>query len=151
MTIRTKIIILTAILLLLSILGGSLFLILRHSTVLSITAFSVGVLSFFGIIVADQPPGRQVFYSRDHLRTAITGAVLVTYLFILSFTTFTTVSGANDMSPISSTMVDSLTSLVTVTVAFYFGATAAVQIFGKGETNKEDSDNRPSEASIKKP
>jgi hypothetical protein len=135
-----RLVALTITLVTLALIGGGLWSFVfhgSHDTILSMTSFAIGTTAFFGIIAASQSSDSKGFFSKDHLRTAITGAVLITYLFILCFSVF--IKTPSEMSQLTTSLINSLTSLVTVTIAFYFGASAAVQILGKSETNKENS------------
>jgi hypothetical protein len=59
------------------------------------------------------------------MRTAMAGAIVVEYLTLVGTLAFF-VQG--QMSPIAQTMLTSFTSVVGIVIAFYFGASAFVQV-----------------------
>jgi hypothetical protein len=94
--------------------------------IVGLTAFAIGVIAFFGIAGFDRSPDAQVF-TGERLRTSIACALLLSYLFMVSFTTF--VGNAMQVGPVTERFVDSFSSVVGITIAFYFGTSAATQIF----------------------
>jgi hypothetical protein len=95
----------------------------------SITAFSIGVLTFFGVSELNRSTERGKVLSEETLRTAIASSLLTTYLFIVCFTSF--VRTADTAGTVTQAFVQSFSQVISVTIAFYFGATTATQIFGK--------------------
>jgi hypothetical protein len=73
--------------------------------------------------------------SKGSLRTAIAASIVVTYLFMLSLLSFYRTPGS--VGILTQTFVENFTALVGVTIAFYFGASTAVQIFGKEDIDEQ--------------
>ena len=92
----------------------------------------VGIVTFFGLIAAPEGLEKDGSLRESWIRFVIT-TTLVT-VFIVYFST----SGYwnEGVSKIQETMITSITNMLGIVLAFYFGATAAVQIFGR----KSDAD-----------
>jgi hypothetical protein len=108
----------------------------KQDILLGLTAFTLSVTTYLGIISLHtkdtediKPPNHEI------LRTAITGCILITYLFILCYYMF--LRSDIVIGTVTDTLLNSLTNLVGVTIAFYFGTSAAVQIFAKKDNEKE--------------
>jgi len=73
-------------------IAGSLFwsfrLVPESDFVVSVTAFSIGVVTFFGITELNRSAEDSRVFREENLRTAIAGSLVVTYLFIVCFTSF---------------------------------------------------------------
>ncbi len=122
-------------------IAGPLFwsfhLIPESDFVVSATAFSIGVLTFFCIMELNRSAEDSRVFGEDHLRTAIAGSLVVTYLFIVCFTSF--VRSAESAGVVTREFIQSFSQVISVTIAFYFGATAATQIFGKHKGKEQDT------------
>ena len=103
----------------------------------TVTAFSVGIVTFFGITEPNRPAKGQQVFKGERLRSAIACTPVISYLFMVSFTTF--VGNSSDVGPVTKGFVESFSSVISVTIAFYFGASAATQIFGKEKEDRPDS------------
>jgi len=139
-----RLIILTVLVLLVALAGGGLWSFVlagQHDTVLSLTSFSVSVITFFGVMSINQPKRGLGPLTKGSIRSAIASSVLVTYLYMLSFTTF--IKTPTSMSSITESYINTFSNLVGVTIAFYFGASAAVQIFGKEDSLNQENDDEP--------
>src|SRR5262245_50037072 len=88
-----------------------------------VTAFSVGVLTFFGVAALNGPARGPRLFGGERLRTALACSLLLSYLFIVCFTTF--VKNAQFVGAVTREFVHSYANVVGVTIAFYFGASAA--------------------------
>ena len=110
----------------------------RHDTVLAVTAFSVSVVTFFGVISLNRPRERKWLVGKENLRSAIASCVVITYVFILTFTTFA--GSPNEMSALTQSYTQMLSNITGVTLAFYFTSSAAVEIFGKKGSSEEEDD-----------
>ncbi len=113
----------------------------RHDTVLAVTAFSVSVVTFFGVISLNRPRERKWLVGKENLRSAIASCVVITYVFILTFTTFA--GSPNEMSALTQSYTQMLSNITGVTLAFYFTSSAAVEIFGKKGSSEEEDDEEP--------
>lgn len=105
--------------------------------IISVTAFSIGVVTFFGITDLNRSAEGSRLFREEDLRTAIAGSLVVTYLFIVCFTSF--VRSADTVGIVTREFIQSFSQVISVTIAFYFGATAATQIFGKRKDNEQDT------------
>jgi len=108
-----------------------------HDTILGLTVFAIGIVTFFGFMMIGHSLGSGWSLTKGGLRTAIAAAIVVTYLFMVSFETF--LIPPEKVSPITETFLQSFTSIVGITIAFYFGASAALQALGKDETEEKES------------
>lgn len=113
----------------------------RHDTVLAVTAFSVSVVTFFGVIALNRPREGKWLVGKENLRSAIASCVVVTYVFILTFTTFA--GSPNEMSELTQSYTEMLSNITGVTLAFYFTASAAVEIFGKKGSDEDEDGEEP--------
>jgi hypothetical protein len=102
----------------------------------SMTAFSIGTITFFGIAELNRSPDERGVFREETLRTAIAGSLVITYLFIVCFTSF--VKSADTAGIVTREFIQSFSQVISVTIAFYFGATAATQIFGGRKDNEQD-------------
>ena len=102
-----------------------------HDTILGLTAFAIGIVTLFGFMQIYDSPSQAWSLTKRGLRTALAASIIVTYLFLVAFETF--LVGPEAISPLAKMFVDSFTTVVSVTIAFYFGATAVLQAFGKSD------------------
>lgn len=102
--------------------------------VVSATAFAIGIVTFFGVTTLNYTGEDQPAFDDARLRTAIACSLVLTYLFMVCFTTF--VRNAPTVGRVTEAFVQSFSNVVSVTIAFYFGASAATQVFGR-EKSKE--------------
>ena|SRR3989442_12199735 len=120
-------------------IAGPLFwsfrLVPESDFVVSVTAFSIGVVTFFGITDLNRSAEGNGVFREEHLRTAIAGSLVVTYLFIVCFSSF--VRSAETAGVVTKEFIQSFSQVISVTIAFYFGATAATQIFGRRRGNEQ--------------
>ncbi len=105
--------------------------------IVSMTAFSIGVLTFFGIMELNRSAEDSRMFREENLRTAIAASLVITYLFIVCFTSF--VKTADAAGVVTREFIQSFAQVISVTIAFYFGATAATQIFGRRSDNEQNS------------
>ena len=105
--------------------------------VVGVTAFSVGVVTFFGVTALNRSAQEQQVLNDERLRTAIACSLVMSYLFMVGFTTF--VGNALTVGPVTKEFIQSFSSIIGITIAFYFGASAAIQIFGKGKGDQPES------------
>ena len=105
--------------------------------VVGVTAFSIGVVTFFGVTALNRSAQEQQVLNDERLRTAIACSLVMSYLFMVGFTTF--VGNALTVGPVTQEFIRSFASVIGITIAFYFGASAAVQIFGRGKGDQPES------------
>lgn len=125
-------IVLTILLILVAVTGSLVWSVMLHENhdfVVSVTAFSVGVITFFGVIALNRGTRGQQILKAENLRTAIACSLVISYLFIVCFTTF--VRTADTTGEVSQEFVKSFSNVIGITIAFYFGASAATQIFDR--------------------
>lgn len=127
---------LAGILILIAVLGSALWSFFPRNIananldfILGATAFAIGVSTFFGVTGLNRSPQDPPFLTDERLRTAIACALLMSYLYMVTFTTF--VANALQVGEVTKTFVESFSSVMGITIAFYFGASAATQIFGR--------------------
>src|SRR5262249_15675553 len=105
--------------------------------VVSATAFSIGVMTFFGVTALNRSTENGKAFRDDNLRTAIAASLVLTYLFIVCFTSF--VRSAETAGVVTREFMQSFSQVISVTIAFYFSATAATQIFGKRKNTEKET------------
>ncbi|HCO42971.1 hypothetical protein [Immundisolibacter sp.] len=109
---------------------------------LNLVVISVALVTYFGFLMACHAKGGDWAIERGGMRMAITASVVTVYLVLVGLVAFMT-QGPNALLPITQTMLASFTSIVGVVVAFYFGASAYVQVQEKRlereRTGKADS------------
>jgi O-antigen ligase len=111
--------------------------------VIGITAFSIGVITFFGVAGLNSSGKEHVVLKGERLRTSIACALVLSYLYMVTFSTY--VANAPKVGTVTEKLLESFSSVIGITLAFYFGASAATQIFAK-ET-REVSETHKSEPS----
>jgi len=105
--------------------------------IVSMTAFSIGVVTFFGILELNHPTQEGSVFGEHNLRTALACSLVLTYLFIVCFSAF--VKSATEAGVVTKEFVQSYSQVISVTIAFYFGASAATQIFGNQKRVNEQT------------
>ena len=105
--------------------------------IVSVTAFSIGIVAFLGIADLNRSAGDRRVFRDENLRTALAGSLVVTYLFIVCFSSF--VMSAEIAGVVTKEFIQSFSQVISVTIAFYFGATAATQIFGRRKDGEADT------------
>lgn len=121
----------------------SVFLKQNHDFVISITAFAIGVVTFFGITDMNRSGQDQNILKGENLRTAIACSLIISYLFIVCFTAF--VKTAEVTGGVTQYFVNSFSNVIGITIAFYFGASAAAQIFTKDKQDAYEKDSTKKE------
>lgn len=130
---------LAAILILLAIVGSAVWSFFPRDQfsanvdfIIGVTAFAIGVVTFFGIAGLNRSPQDPPLLTDERLRTAIACGLLMSYLYMVTFTTF--VANALKVGEVTKAFVESFSSVMGITIAFYFGASAATQIFAKDKS-----------------
>ncbi len=108
-----------------------------HDTILGATGFVVAAATFYGMMSLGDAIGGRWSLNKSGMRTAIAATVIVTYLYMVTVNTF--VVPPKEMAAITKALIDSFTSVVTVTVTFYFGAETVLQVL-----ERRDEKNPPS-------
>jgi hypothetical protein len=98
-----------------------------------------GVITFFGLLILCQTGEDRWKITGESMRTAMAGAIVVEYLTLVGTLAFF-VQG--QMPPIAQTMITNFTTIVGVVIAFYFGASAFVQV------QREKRETRKSKAEV---
>jgi hypothetical protein len=86
-------------------------------------------VTFFGLLAASESSGRGWGLNKGGMRGAIAATILVVYFFVLSMSAFVPYQG--DMSEMMKTMVGTFTTVLSIMIPFYFGASAYVQTHTK--------------------
>jgi hypothetical protein len=112
-------------------LDGRVYWIGAPAMYLTLMVVAVAVITFFGFIHgmsgAEQPVTDAI------MRSAVTAALVVTDLVLIGIVAFYRAGGP--MPPLTAEMIRSFTALVGVAIAFYFGATAVVQLRQPGHAS----------------
>lgn len=99
---------------------------------------ALGLIAFFGVLSVSTDTSATKTISDSGMRIAITAAVVVMYMVLVGFGVFTS-ENYGGMSPMAQTLMTSFTSIVGVVVAFYFGASAYIEVQAR-RTKKGDKD-----------
>ena len=127
---------LIAFLLLIHVLAGTIGVLLDKDIPLGIASIATGLVTFFWLIgwarKRSEPTDRD-----GMLRAAVAGAIVMQYLSMVGTATFFNV-GSEDASNITQTLVSSFTAIVGIVIAFFFGASAYIEVKkGKTQTKSE--------------
>ena len=120
--------------------GIRLFKTLDLDFLIGIIAFSIAVITFFGVIQLNRSAADQTLLMEgERLKTAMACSLVITYLYIVCFTTF--VKSSTETGGVTQAFIQSFSNVIGITIAFYFGASAATQIFASknGQTESKSS------------
>ena len=92
---------------------------------------AAGIITFFALLT-ERPLAQAGTGGDERLRQAIAGAVIVQYLVLVGIVAYF-INGVEKLPPITETMLTSFTTVASVVVAFYFGASAFVDAKGKAK------------------
>jgi len=92
---------------------------------LAMSSTIIALVTFFGLLAVSESSGRGWGLNKGSMRGAVAATILVVYLNVLSMNAFAPYQAA--MSDMMKTMVDSFTTIVSIMIPFYFGASAYVQ------------------------
>ncbi len=106
---------------------------------LCVSSMIIALVTFFGLLTVSESSGKGWGLNKGTMRGAIAATILVVYLFVLSMSAF--VPYKEEMPPMMSTMMDSFTTIVSIMIPFYFGASAYVQ----GRSMELDKDMKSAE------
>jgi hypothetical protein len=103
----------------------------EHNAVLGITIFIQAMIAFFGILNLDEPHATKVSpLTKGGMRSAIAGAFVVTYIFLVIFHTVVDFAAGQPPTtptkPITDQFVNSFVGVVGLTIGFYFASEAAI-------------------------
>ena len=97
---------------------------------------ATSIMTFFGLISLLSEKEENI--SDSTMRSAITGALVVMYIVVVGYGIFTA-EGYGGISSFGQTLLTSFTSIVGISIAFYFGSSAYIQ---KNEDNKHDGSKK---------
>jgi hypothetical protein len=89
---------------------------------------------FFCLLILCQTGEERWKITGESMRTAMAGAIVVEYLALVGTLAFF-VQG--EMPPIAQTMITNFTTVVGIVIAFYFGASAFVQLQREKQENRK--------------
>lgn len=96
----------------------------------------VGIVTFFGFLRL--PMGGAPGFSDGKMRSALTGALVMTYLVYFSSTIWT--AGHPSQADRANELLETLTGLLAIVLPFYFGVTGAVEIAkGRSAPSKDET------------
>lgn len=102
---------------------------------------AAGVITFFAMLTERRNGTATTGSDNESLRQAIAAAVVVQYLVLVGIVAYF-INGVEKLPPITETMLSSFTTVASVVVAFYFGASAFVD--SKGKSKSEGAKAEPS-------
>ncbi|WMW79315.1 hypothetical protein RF679_11715 [Undibacterium cyanobacteriorum] len=96
---------------------------------------AAGVITFFALL-SDRGTSLEANGSNnERLRQTIAAAVIVQYLVLVGIVAHF-INGADKLPPVTETMLTSFTTVTSVVIAFYFGASAFVDVKTKSGAEK---------------
>jgi hypothetical protein len=114
----------------------------EHNAVLAITVFIQAMIAFFGILNLEEPHRTKVSpVTKGGMRSAITGALVVTYLFLVIFHCVVEFTGGT--SSTTGSFVNNFTWIVGFTVAFYFASEAGLHLINSFKPEPKPHQTRP--------
>jgi uncharacterized membrane protein len=100
----------------------------------SLITITIAVITFFGLLMLPGGVEENGSISESRIRFCITATFVLVYITFFGITTFW--DEKEKSSEYMKILIPTLTTLLSVVVAFYFGATAAVEAFGKRNDKK---------------
>lgn len=97
-----------------------------------------GVITFFALLTERRNAVATTGGDNERMRQAIASAVIVQYLVLVGIVAYF-INGIEKLPPITETMLTSFTTVASVVVAFYFGASAFVDSKSKSKSEGEKS------------
>jgi hypothetical protein len=114
----------------------------EHNAVLAITVFIQAMIAFFGILNLEEPHRTKVSpVTKGGMRSAITGVLVVTYLFLVIFHCVVEFTGGK--SSTTDSFVNNFTWIVGLTVAFYFASEAGIHAMNSFKPEPKPHQARP--------
>jgi hypothetical protein len=100
----------------------------------SLSTAAIAVISFYGFMWLGDKKGGEFALNKGGMRLAIVAAVVTVDLVLVSTVAFFTADW--EVPPLAETFITQFHTVVSVVVAFYFGASAYVQVQGKDKEDK---------------
>jgi hypothetical protein len=114
----------------------------EHNAVLAITVFIQAMIAFFGILNLEEPHRTKVSpVTKGGMRSAIAGALVVTYLFLVIFHCVVEFTGGT--SSTTDSFVNNFTWIVGLTIAFYFASEAGIHAMNSFKPQPKPHQSRP--------
>ena len=114
----------------------------EHNAVLAITVFIQAMIAFFGILNLEEPHRTKVSpVTKGGVRSAIAGALVVTYLFLVIFHCVVEFTGGT--SSTTDSFVNNFTWIVGLTIAFYFASEAGIHAMNSFKLEPKPHQSRP--------
>lgn len=93
-----------------------------------------GVITFFSLLILCQTGEERWKITGESMRTAMAGAIVVEYLALVGTLAFFV---QKEMPRFAETMITNFTTIVGIVIAFYFGASAFVQLQREKQENRK--------------
>jgi hypothetical protein len=120
---------------------------IRTNVSLSVSFDVTTVILFFGFLFLARGGKEGGLISGSGMRTAIAGTVIIEYLILVGTVAYYGPTMAHeDLPPITQLMVSNFTTVVQFVIAFYFGSSAATQIFSQRGSRTQIQPSKASEA-----
>ncbi len=100
------------------------------------TIAGVGVITFVGMLIMANYASQTFGIERGEMRTAITASIIVVYIVLISFLTFTTETLSEQ--PLATTVIQHFTYVVEIVIIFYFASKAVTEAINKLKPNKQN-------------
>ena len=93
-----------------------------------VMVISIAFITFVSLLLFTQPERKVSAVDESSLRTALAGTVMIVYLVLVVLFSYFQYGSEEGMPLATQTLLTSFTSIVGVVVAFYFGASAYVEV-----------------------
>ena len=114
----------------------------EHNAVLAITIFIQAMIAFFGILNLEEPHRTKVSpVTKGTMRSAITGPLVVTYLFLVIFHCVVEFTGGTSWT--KDPFVNNFTWIVGLTIGFYFASEAGIHAMNSFKPQPKPHQRRP--------
>jgi len=111
---------------------------LEPSQVFPLAVGAIGIITFFGFAWVTNETGGQYALHKEGMRLAIVASVIVVDLVLVTTAPF--LQNQSDPGDIFASLVNQFNTIVGVVVAFYFGASAYVQVGEKQDKSNEEKE-----------
>lgn len=101
----------------------------------------VSTITFFGFLLLPGNVNEKGVFNESRIRLSITATLIVTYIIFFGAVAFLN----NKDEFVSPDLISTLTNMISVTIPFYFGASAAVEIV-KLQKKKSEEESKDSSA-----
>lgn len=116
----------------------------KHDIVLGVILVLIALVTLFGFLGLPGAVGGNGEFRESRVRLAVTASLLVTYLAYFGIVVFLATKDGGSTS--EERLLPTLTSLLSVVIPFYFGASAAAEIGSRMKNTRHEQQTAPQAA-----